>query len=69
MNLYKTNQHDFSWLFLTMYWVYQKVHSGFSIRAYGKTQTFWPTQDIKNRKRKVVTFTPGWSMTCLKTDG
>ena len=36
MNLYKTNQHDFSWLFLTMYWVYQKVCSGFSINILWK---------------------------------
>ena len=32
---------------LEMYWVGQKVHLGFSIRSYGKTQmnilAFWPT--------------------------
>ena len=28
----------------SIYWFGHKIHSGFSIRWYGKTQTFWPTQ-------------------------
>ena len=31
------------WIHLT-YWVGQKVCLGFSVRCYGKSQTFWPTQ-------------------------
>ena len=38
---------------LNIYWVAQKVHSGFSIRCYEKPKrTFWPTQYIKKNKIK-----------------